>query len=95
MGVPLQRAVTGRHGAAYFDPDEFYSVCGFCCQHSHRDRYHIRDLLEFLGVRNAEARHKSLIRVVAVKTPPLTPSPPHARPLAKTVTQSSNVEVMI
>jgi protein O-GlcNAc transferase len=40
-------------------------VGGFCCQHSHRDKYHIRALLEFLGVRNAEARHKPLIRVVA------------------------------
>jgi hypothetical protein len=52
-------------GAAYFEPDEFYSLGGFCCQHSHRDKYRIRALLEFLGVRNAEARHKPLIRVVA------------------------------
>jgi len=52
-------------GAVYFEPDEFYSVGGFCCQHSHRDRYPIRALLEFLGVRNAEARHKPVIRVVA------------------------------
>ena len=52
-------------GAAYFEPDEFYSVGGFCCQHSHRDQYHIRALLEFLGVRNAEARHKPVIRVLA------------------------------
>jgi hypothetical protein len=52
-------------GAAYFEPDEFYSVGGFCCQHSHRDKYHIRALLEFLGVCNAEARHKPVIRVVA------------------------------
>jgi hypothetical protein len=52
-------------GAAYFEPDERYPVGGFCCQHSHRGKYHIRELLEFLGVRNAEARHKPLIRVVA------------------------------
>jgi hypothetical protein len=52
-------------GAAYFEPDEFYSVGGFCCQHSHRDKYHISSLLEFLGVHNAEARHKPLIRVVS------------------------------
>ena len=52
-------------GAAYFEPDEFYSVGGFCCQHSHRDKYRIRALLDFLGVRNAEARHKPVIRVVA------------------------------
>jgi hypothetical protein len=52
-------------GAAYFEPDELYPVGGFCCQHSHHEKYHIRALLEFLGVRNAEARHKPLIRVVA------------------------------
>jgi len=52
-------------GAAYFEPDELYPVGGFCCQHSHRDKYHIRALLEFLGIRNAEARHKPLIRVIA------------------------------
>jgi RepB DNA-primase N-terminal domain len=52
-------------GAAYFEPDEFFSVGGFCCQHSHRDKYRIRALLEFLGVCTAEARHKPLIRVVA------------------------------
>ncbi|KFB72348.1 MAG: hypothetical protein AW09_002467 [Candidatus Accumulibacter phosphatis] len=52
-------------GAAYFEPDEFYSVGGFCCQHAHRDKYRIRALLEFLGVCNAEARHKPVIRVVA------------------------------
>lgn len=52
-------------GAAYFEPDDFYPLGGFCCQHSHRDKYHIRALLEDLGVRNAEARHKPVIRVVA------------------------------
>ncbi|HET9534370.1 MAG TPA: hypothetical protein VFP43_03365 [Mesorhizobium sp.] len=51
-------------GAAYFEPDELYPVGGFCCQHSHREKYHIRALLEFLGVRNQEARHKPVIRVV-------------------------------
>lgn len=52
-------------GAAYFEPDEFSSVGGFCCQHSHRGKYRIRALLEFLGVQIAEARHKPVIRVVA------------------------------
>jgi hypothetical protein len=52
-------------GAAYFEPDELYPVGGFCCQHSHRDKYQIRALLEFLGVHKAEARHKPVIRVVA------------------------------
>lgn len=52
-------------GAAYFEPDELYPVGGFCCQHAHREKFHIRQLLEFLGVRNAEARHKPVIRVLA------------------------------
>ncbi len=52
-------------GAAYFEPDEFYPVGGFCCLHSHRNAYRIHALLEFLDVRNTEARHKPLIRVVA------------------------------
>jgi RepB DNA-primase from phage plasmid len=52
-------------GAAYFEPDELYPAGGFCCQHSHHDQYHISALLEFLGVRIAEARHKPVIRVVA------------------------------
>lgn len=52
-------------GAAYFEPDEFYPLGGYCCQHSHRTKYHVRQLLDFLGVRNAEARHKPVIRVVA------------------------------
>ncbi len=52
-------------GAAYFEPDEFFSIGGFCCQHSHREKYHVSALLEFLDVRNTEARHKPTIRVVA------------------------------
>lgn len=52
-------------GAAFFEPDELYPLGGFCCQHSHRDKYHIRALLEFLGVTSSEARHKPVIRVVA------------------------------
>jgi hypothetical protein len=52
-------------GAAYFEPDEFYNLGGFCCLHSHRDKYHILALLEFIGVQNVEARHKPLIRVIA------------------------------
>jgi RepB DNA-primase from phage plasmid len=52
-------------GAAYFEPDDSFPIGGFCCQHSHRDRYRIRALLDFLGVPVAEARHKPVIRVVA------------------------------
>ena len=42
-------------GAAYFEPDDLYPIGGFCCQHSHRDKYHIRALLEFLGVQNSRS----------------------------------------
>lgn len=52
-------------GAAYFEPDDSFPIGGFCCQHSHRDKYHIRALLEFLDVPVTEARHKPVIRVVA------------------------------
>lgn len=52
-------------GAAYFEPDELYPLGGYCCQHSHRDKYHISQLLEFLSVPNAEARHKPVIRVLS------------------------------
>ena len=52
-------------GAAYFEPDEFYPIGGFCCQHSHHDNYHIRDLLEFLGICSTEAQHKPVIRVAS------------------------------
>jgi hypothetical protein len=50
-------------GAAYFEPNEHYPVGGFCCQHSHRGKYKIGELLKFLGVRKTEARHKPVIRV--------------------------------
>ena len=53
------------NGAAYFEPDELYPVGGFCCLHSHREKYRISALLELLGVHNVEARHKPMIRVVA------------------------------
>lgn len=52
-------------GTAYFEPDELYPMGGFCCQHSHRDNFHIRQLLEFLDVTVAQARHKPVIRVIA------------------------------
>ena len=53
------------HGTAYFEPDDEYPLGGFCCLHSHRDKYHIKNLLKFLGMHSTEARHKPLIRVVA------------------------------
>lgn len=52
-------------GAAYFEPDELYPLGGFCCQHSHREKFHIQQLLEYLEICHAEARHKPVIRVIA------------------------------
>jgi hypothetical protein len=53
------------NGTAFFEADELYPLGGFCCQHSHRDDYHVRQLLEYLAVSSVEARHKPLIRNVA------------------------------
>jgi hypothetical protein len=50
-------------GAAYFEPNELFPRGGYCCQHSHKDKFGIRQLLEFLGVGPSEARHKPVIRV--------------------------------
>lgn len=52
-------------GAAYFEPDDQFPFGGFCCQHSHREKYHIKQFLEATGVTNSAARHKPVIRVVA------------------------------
>lgn len=52
-------------GAAYFEPDDRFPLGGFCCQHAHRDKYHIRQLLDFLDVSDVQARHKPEIRIVA------------------------------
>lgn len=51
-------------GAAYFEPSDAYPTGGFCCQHSHKDKYHISQLLEFLDVSLGEARHQAVIKVV-------------------------------
>lgn len=52
-------------GAAYFEPSEVSAIGGFCCQHSHRNNYHIRELLNHLDISNIVARHKSVIRIVS------------------------------
>jgi hypothetical protein len=52
-------------GAAYFEPNDSFPLGGFCCQHSHRDKYHIRELLEYLEIPTGVARHKPVIRVIA------------------------------
>ena len=47
-------------GAAYFEPDDAYPLGGFCCQHSHGDKLHIRQLLEFLGIPPVSYTHLTL-----------------------------------
>lgn len=51
------------HGTAYWEPDDGHPLGGFRCLHSHGDRYRIRQLLEFLGVAEEDARHENVIRV--------------------------------
>jgi hypothetical protein len=52
-------------GSAYFEPDDQYPLGGYCCQHSHGDKYRIRQLLDCIGVAVSAARHKPVIRIVA------------------------------
>lgn len=52
-------------GVAYFEPNDTFPLGGFCCQHSHWDKYHIRQLLDYLDVTDIAARHKPEIRIVA------------------------------
>lgn len=49
-------------GSAYFEPSRDFPVGGFRCQHSHGDRYHIGELLSFLGIDRDAARCKPSIR---------------------------------
>lgn len=50
-------------GSAYFEPSGLNTVGGFCCQHSHRDEYHIRELIDYLGVPKREARNQDVTQV--------------------------------
>lgn len=50
-------------GTAYFEPDDNYAIGGFHCFHSHE--YHIHDLLNFLGIKRIDARHKPTIRIIS------------------------------
>ncbi len=52
-------------GAAYFEPSDQHPLGGYCCQHSHRGTYHIRELLDSLGVAISAARNQSVIRIIA------------------------------
>ncbi len=49
-------------GTAYFEPSSDFPLGGFCCQHSHKDNYHIGDVLDCLDVEPSDARHKPIIR---------------------------------
>ena len=50
-------------GTAYFEPDAIYPIGGFCCQHSHREMFHVGELCNELGVTEAQARNKTIIRI--------------------------------
>ena len=52
-------------GTAYYEPSVDYSVGGFLCQHSHRDKFHIKQLLDFLNIEDIAARRKPIIRIIA------------------------------
>lgn len=52
-------------GAAYFEPEGTRPIGGFCCQHSHKDQYHIGQVLEHFGLSSTDGRNKALIRTVA------------------------------
>lgn len=52
-------------GSAYFEPDNDYPLGGFVCQHSHGDRYHISQFIDYLGVKPDQARGKARIDIVA------------------------------
>lgn len=52
-------------GAAYFEPDAEHPSGGFCCQHSHKDQYHIRQLLDEFGLSVTQMRNRPLIRTAA------------------------------
>lgn len=52
-------------GAAYFEPDANFPLGGFCCQHSHKDDYHIAELLAHLGLTQQQARNRPTINLVA------------------------------
>jgi len=52
-------------GTAYFEPSEKFPRGGFCCQHSHRDTYKLKNLLDHLGIHKSIARNKPIIRLVS------------------------------
>jgi hypothetical protein len=52
-------------GTAYFEPDDEYPLGGFKCHHSHGHKFHLRELLVFLGIEISAARNKDVIRIYA------------------------------
>ncbi len=51
-------------GSAYFEPGELHPIGGYRCQHSHGDKYRIKQLAEHLELPIAILRNKPVIRVV-------------------------------
>ncbi|WP_230279782.1 DNA-primase RepB domain-containing protein [Croceicoccus sp. Ery15] len=56
-------------GAAYFEPSDGYPIGGFCCQHSHKDKYRIRQVLDAMDLRESQARNRALIRLCPGEMP--------------------------
>lgn len=50
-------------GAAYFEPSGDYPSGGFVCQHSHRDQYHISEVLDHFKLSRREGHNRTVIRV--------------------------------
>jgi len=50
-------------GAAYFEPSEEYPNGGFRCHHSHGEKYHIRELLDYLDISTVEDVNNPVIKV--------------------------------
>lgn len=52
-------------GTVYYEPNDFYPIGGFKCQHGHCADRKIRDLLATLTIEPSAARMKATIRVIA------------------------------
>lgn len=51
-------------GTVYYEPNDTFSKGGFRCQHSHGDKYRLREIAEHFGLNASQVINKPLIRVV-------------------------------
>ena len=51
-------------GTCFFEPSREYPLGGFKCQHSHGDRYKLRELLDHFGLDRRDVHNKPVIRIV-------------------------------